>query len=237
VTRRVARSLAFFAAVFFAALAVYSIDTTIQGARMELVDKGKEVLFSGGVKLVRGTDTMLAREMRTNQTRDKVNVKGNVRLTREASSTDTWKAFGDLGFYNTKDGTGYLIGTAKRAHVTRTEVVTSTITRLTEIFADRIDFVREGQRAFARGNVYGKTVDPKTGDVYEFQSAEADHFGDDGRVVLRGGPEQPVITSTGPKGTRRVTGKTLIYYIDARRLVSTENAEAVVHEVREEKKK
>lgn len=215
-------------ALLLTALAVHGVDTTITGGRMEMVDKGQEVRFTGGVKLSRGTDTLVSREMRTNRTRDKVNVKGDVRLTRNASSTETWKAFGDSGFYDTKDGTGYLIGTVKRAHVTRTEVLSSTQTRLTDIYADRINFYREGDRAFAQGNVYGKTIDPKTGDVFEFHSQEAEHLGNEGKVTLTGPTEKPVLTQRTPKGTKRITGKTIIYYIEQRRLISKNSAEAVM---------
>jgi lipopolysaccharide export system protein LptA len=223
------------AALFAAAPAAHGVDTTISGGRMELVNKGDEALFTGGVTLERGADTLLSREMRTNRARDKINVKGNIRMTRHVSSTETWKAFGDTGFYSTKDGAGYLIGTAKRAHVTRTEIVSSTETRVMDIFADRIDFVREGQRTFAQGNVYGKTIDPKTGDVMEFHSQEAEHLGDEGRVTLTGKTEKPVLTQAGVKGTKRVTGKTIIYYIDTRRLVSKDSAEAVMRQKHQEK--
>lgn len=221
-------------AAFFAAPVVHGVDTTITGARMELINKGDEVLFSGGVKLDRGIDHVRSRQMRTNKTRDKVTLTGNVRLVRKASSTDTWKAFGDLGFYNTKDGTGYLIGSAKRAHVERTEILSSTMTRVTDIYADRIDFAREGQRAFAQGNVYGRTTDPQTGDVYEFHSQEAEHRGDEKRVILTGPTEKPVLTQTGKKGTRRVTGKTIIYYIDTRRLVAKNAAQAVMRQPKDQ---
>ena len=222
------------AALFAAAPIVYAVDTTISGGRMEMVDKGQEVRFTGGVKLLRGIDTLTSKEMRTNRTRDKVNVKGNVKLTRNASSTETWKAFGDTGFYDTKEGTGYLIGTVKRARVTRTEIFSSTQTRVTDIFADRIDFYRDGQRAFAQGNVYGKTIDPKSGDVMEFRSQEAEHLGDEGKVTLTGRTEMPVLTQTGVKGTKRVTGKTIIYYIGSQRLISKDSAQAVVVQEKKE---
>jgi len=221
------------AALFAAVPILYSVTTTISGARMEMIGKGEEVLFTGGVKLVRGTDTLISREMRTNRTRDKVNVKGDVKLIRKLSSTETWKAFGDSGYYDTKDGTGYLLGKVKRAHIMRAEVLSATQTRVTDIWADRIDFEREGQRAFAQGNVYGKTIDPKTGDVLEFRSQEAEHLGQEGKVTLTGPTEKPVLDQTTLKGTKRITGKTIIYYIDERRLISRDTAEAVI---RQEKK-
>jgi lipopolysaccharide export system protein LptA len=230
--RRLMVAAAIHAAALLAAPASHSVDTTIKGARMELVDKGEEVVFTGGVRLERGTDTVIAKTMRTNKARDRVAVKGDVRLTRLTSATETWKAFGDSGFYNTKDGTGYLVGAVKRAHMTRTEVLSSTSSRYSEIYADRIDFVREGQRAFAQGHVYGKMADPDTGDVYEFNSEEAEHRGDEGRIILTGPTTRPVITQNGPRGFKRVTGKTIIYYIDRRKLISTNNAEAVLQQVK-----
>lgn len=218
------------ALVLVAVPSVRGVDTTIKGERMELLNKGEEVLFSGGVRLDRGNDTLLARTMRTNQNRDRVNVKGDVKLTRKMSSTETWKGFGDAGFYNVTNGTGYLLGGVNRAHLIRTEVVSTAAVKTADIFADRIDFYREGQRAFAKGNVYGKLSDPVTGDVYEFRSEEAEHRGAEGCVVLTGATEKPVVTHVGQKRSKRITGKKIIYYIQSRRLVSTNNAEAVLRQ-------
>ncbi len=205
-------------------------ETTITGDRMELLDKGAQVVFTGGVHLVRGTDDMRAEQMRTNRERNKITATGKVRLIRQESSTETWKGFGDTGHYETDMGTGYLIGGKKKqAKLTRDAVLSSSQTQSMEITADRIDFSREPQRAYARGRVYGKTVDAKTGEIYEFYAAEAEYRGAERRVILLGVPT-PVVTQTGVRKMRRITGERIIYYIDQRRVISEGSARAYTRE-------
>lgn len=223
------RRLALSVLLLTLAAAAGAEDTTITGDRMELVDKGNQVIFSGGVHLVRGPDDMRATEMRTNKTRDKITAKGKVRLVRKASSTETWKGFGDVGHYETDTGTGYLLGTRKQARLIRDAVTESSATQSMDIIADRIDFSREPQRAYARGKVYGKTIDPKSGETYEFYAAEAEYRGSERRVILLGLP-RPVILQTGLRKVRRVTGDRIIYYIDERRLISEGSAQAYTRE-------
>ncbi|MBV9079775.1 MAG: hypothetical protein JO102_01505 [Elusimicrobia bacterium] len=224
------RDVALLAAALLAAPLAHGVDTTIKGGRMEILNKGGEAVFTGGVKLDRGTDEMRAEEMRTNRERDKISAKGNVSLFRQTSATETWRAYGESGFYDTKTGDGYLVGKKKQARVIRTEILSSTATRQIEILADRIDFAKEGQRATAKGLVYGKTVDPDTGDLYVFESDQADYQGDDKQIILTGADLMPLLTQTGPKETRRVTGEKIIYYIDSRRLISEGSAQAVLRQ-------
>jgi lipopolysaccharide export system protein LptA len=222
-----------FLAIALAAGVASAEDTTITGDRMEFLNKGAEVLFTGGVHLVRGTDDIKASEMRTNKERDKVTAKGDVKLFRQTSATETWRAFGDSGFYDTQSGQGYLKGKRRRqAKLVREEVVTSTITRTIVLFADRIDFSKEPQRAYAVGHVHGETTDPKTGDNYEFDAHEAEYRGDDKRVVLFGKPRPIVNQPNGPKA-KRVTGDRIIYYVDERRMIAEGSARAVLRELKE----
>lgn len=209
--------------------ACFAENTTITGERMELLNKGEVVVFSGNVHLVRGDDDMRAAEMKTNKARDRITARGRVRLVRIASATETWKGFGDVGHYETQTGTGYLLGLDKRARMVREEVVSSTETRTMEILADRIDFSREPQRAFARGSVFGTTTDPETGERYEFRAAEAEYRGAERRIILFGEP-RPVLTQSGGPKTRRITGDRIIYYLDQRRLISEGSARAVTRE-------
>ena len=208
--------------------------TTITGDRMDLLNKGAEVRFVGGVHLVRGTDDMRAREMRTNRERDKITARGDVKLFRQTSATETWRAFGESGFYDTQTGRGFLKGKRRRqAKLVREEVVTSTITRTMVITADRIDFSREPQRAYAVGHVHGQTTDPRTGDFYEFDAHEAEYRGDnDKRVVLFGKPRPVVKQPNGPKA-KQVTGDRIIYYVDERRMIAEGSARAVLREWKE----
>lgn len=208
-----------------------AIDTTIEGGRMELVNKGNTVLFTDGVKLVRGIDQLKAARMETNQNRDRVFVKGNVRLLRTVSSTETWTGNGDKGFYDTQTGAGYLEGEKdKKARVVHTEILSSTSTRIVTLYADRIDFEREKKRSTAKGRVQGDTVDPATQEKYEFWADQADFDGAANTIVLSG-ETQPLVVQTVKDGSRRVWGDKIVYNTETKNMLSEGNARAVFVDV------
>ena len=217
------------------ALALFSIlslvsaaDTTIKGGRMELINKGESALFTDGVKLNRGPDQVESNQMRTNRERDKVTVTGNVRLLRRVSSTETWKGFGASGHYNTEEGSGYLLGDNRnQARVIHTEVLSSTASRVVTVTADRIDFLRDTKKAFAQGKVQGSTVDPDTGDKYEFWSDRAEFDGEEKKLTLTG-ETQPLVLHTEEAGGRRtLRGDKIVYFTDDRRMTSEGKSRAV----------
>ena len=218
--------------VLLAALAgaARAAETRITGGRMELLNKGADVIFKGNVRLERGGDLLLADEMRTTRERDKVTAIGNVRLTRTLSSTETVKAFGTRGHYNTQTGAGHLVGNRKQAHVVRYEEVSSTATRVTHLYANRIDFFRDEERALARGRASGSAEDPATGDRYEFTAPSAEYLGERRRVVLKteAGEDLPVLVQLSEGERRVVSGETVIYDIDEQHLVTQGRAKAVL---------
>jgi lipopolysaccharide export system protein LptA len=211
-----------------------AIDTTIKGGRMELLNQGDQVRFEGGVTLERGNDILRAAEMVTNKTRDKVNVKGDVRLLRRMPNNESWKGYGATGFYDTKSGGGYLQGGKERAHIVHVEVISSTQTRRTDLYAKRFDFKNKGASAVGNGNVYGTVTDPQTGDMYEFWSDRADYDGDSRKIVLSGA-RQPLVKQTGTGPTRTIRGDTVTYFVEQRRMISEGNAQVVTTEMPSEK--
>ena len=60
--------------VVLCSVSLYALDTTIKGGKMELVNQGEKVIFTKGVTMRRGTDTITSKKMVTNKKRDKVTV-------------------------------------------------------------------------------------------------------------------------------------------------------------------
>ena len=180
------KSIRFIPLLFLGVTSLFGIETTIKGGKMELLKKGEVVLFKEGVRLDRGPDSLKAREMETTNKRDKVKARGDVQFIRHMSSTETLRGFGRSGFYNTQKGEGYLQGGIRRAHLIYQEVITSTQTRRVDIYAKKIDFLRNRSKAIARHKVYGKTTDPESGDKYEFWADKAEYFGDEKKIILTG---------------------------------------------------
>lgn len=207
--------------------------TTIEGGRMELIDKGEVVLFKGGVTLRRGNDVLQAAQMRTTRKKDRISANGNVRLFRRLSSTQTLKGYGQNGFYNSKTGDGYLVRGRKPARLIFVEVLSSTRTRRTDIFSDRIDFEQNPMRALATGSVYGKTIDPDTSEVYEFWSDRGEYKQSDSTVVLSGEPK-PVVRLSKGDTYKRITGKTIIYNVKDQRFSAEGATKAVLVERKNE---
>ncbi len=203
-----------------------AIETTIKGGHMELLDKGDRVLFRDNVRMERGTDVVQANEMVTTKMRDKITATGNVRLFRAVSSTESWRGRGQKGYYDTKTGEGYLFGQKEQAHMTRTEVLSSTTTREINVLADRIDFDREASKAVATGRVYTKTIDPDTKNLYEFWAERAVYNGNEKTLVLSG-EEQPRVKESGGDGTKVITGDVITYKVEQKVFVSDGDAVAV----------
>ena len=212
-----------------------AVDTTIKGGRMEVFNQVEKVVFSGGVRMERGTDILTAQTMITNKTRDKVTAEGQVVLIRHVSDTETWKGWGETGFYDTKSGAGYLIGSKKVAHVNQTEILSSTSTRVMDIFSNRFDFLKNAKQAEATGAVYGKTIDPDTLDFYEFWSEKANYDGNKRQVILSG-PVPSKLRQQVKKDVRIVKGDVITYWIDDRKLLSDGNAVSVFEDYPEEAK-
>src|SRR5687768_1922477 len=87
-----------------------AVETQIKGGSMELLQNGESVYFKDGVELIRAGDRLTAREMKTTSSRDKISAWGNVKIYRKVKDGEIIEGFGDEGFYDTKKGTGYLIG-------------------------------------------------------------------------------------------------------------------------------
>lgn len=225
-----------FAWLFVLATQVSAVDTTITGGRMELLNKGETVLFTGGVELNRGIDRVLANQMKTNKQRDQVTAEGNVRLYRHVSSTETWEGSGDTGFYNTKQGAGYLLGRkTAQAHISHTEILSSTMTRVIHLYGDRIDFSRSPQQVIATGHVAGNTIDPETGDHFDFWADRALFDGDQHAVTLTG-ESQPIAIQTLQTGRRVIKGDKITYFHQSQRMISDGHAQAVFEDVKENRK-
>lgn len=210
-----------------------AIDTVIKGGRMELRDKGDIVYFTDGVRLTRGPDRLVAREMVTTKSRDRVTAIGDVKLHRDVSEQEKWDGTGEKGYYDTRSGTGYLLRGRRRAHLTQTKIISSTATQKVDIDADRFDFERDPKIAVATGDVFGTTTNPDTGDVFRFWAEKAVYDGNERKVTLTGNPK-PKIHQHVADGERTITGQVIIYYIDSQRLVSKDDAEAVFTEEKKE---
>lgn len=194
---------------------------------MELINKGQEVVFSGGVKMTQATDVLTAREMRTTQKRDKITAKGDVKLFRQVSATETWKGSGEKGSYDAASGMGTLWGGVNPAAINKSEIVSSTMTRIIDLWGDQIDFFREIKMAKAVGRAQGKTVDPHTGEQYEFWSDQAVYDGKM-KVLVLTSKTRARILQTGQTSKREVFGRTITYYVDSGRMVSDGEAQAVM---------
>jgi len=193
---------------------------------MELLNKGETVVFSDGVSLVRSSDTLTADKMVTDKERDKIHAYGDVCLHRKMNDGESWKGYGAEGFYDTKPGTGFLLGKGKQAHLIYNQVLSSTETRKIDLFADRVDFSNPSQIGYAKGNVYGRTVDPGTSDLYEFwsQNAELDK---QKNVIILSGRVQPLVTQTKGDEKKNIRGDVITYYIDSKKFVAEGKSQAV----------
>lgn len=220
---------AFLAATAWVSVFALGEDTIIKGGKMELINKGQEVVFSGGVKMTQATDVLTAREMRTTQNRDRITAKGDVRLFRQASSTETWRGSGEKGFYDANAGLGTLWGGKDPAYINKTEVVSSTITRSVDLWGDQIEFYRESKMAKAVGRARGKTRDPQTGDQYEFWAEKAVYDGK-AKVLILTGEKNSRLLQTGKTTKREVFGQAITYYVDSGRMVSDGDAKAVMED-------
>jgi lipopolysaccharide export system protein LptA len=178
-------------------------ETIIKGAKMEIINKGESMIFSGGVKMLRGDDIVESETMKTNKTRDKIFAEGNVRLFRKTSSTETWQGFGKNGYFDNQSGSAYLTGNGKQAHVIRTEILSSTSSRVTDIYADRIDIFKAKETAKAQGQVSGIGVDPDTKDKFQFNSDVADYDGKLKTLILSGS-SQSTLTQTSIDAKRTI---------------------------------
>lgn len=207
----------------------FAADTTIKGGKMELLNKGQEVLFTKGVRLERGKDIIEAQQMKTDKSRKKIFASGKVKLFRKNSSTESWKGQGDTGFYNTESGEGYLVGNSKPAFVTRTEIVSSTQSRTVDLWAHQIDFFEQHQQAEANGNVTGQFVDPETMDKYEFLSDRAKFDGKTNELILSG-ETLPSVTQNSLSSRRRIVGETITYNSQSRKMVSEGQSQVVMEE-------
>ncbi len=203
-----------------------AVDTTIKGGKMELVDKGENIHFTGGVRLEKGTDVLIADQMTTNRNRDKVHAVDNVKLNRKMENGEEWQGFGAEGFYNNNTGDGYLLGRAKQAQIIYNQVLSSTATRRMNVWADRVDFSKSNESGLAKGHVYGRTVDPETNELYEFWSENADYNRQKGTIVLYGSP-QPLVLQTLGQDRKEVRGNVITYFVQNKRIISEGLAKAV----------
>jgi lipopolysaccharide transport protein LptA len=221
----------------FTSINANALETTVKGARMELLEKGEKVVFSGGVVLKRGPDTLKADKMITNKNRDKITAKGNVRLKRQYDDGETWEGYGKKGFYNTKKGEAYLEGGLKRAHVIYTQVLSTSATRVIDMYAKRFDFYQENRKAVGTKKVYGTSVDPETKDLYEFWSDRAVYEDSEGKITLSG-DKQPRVRQSQGSEEKTIRGDVIYYYVDTEKFISEGNAQAVfVGEVEQKEKK
>ncbi len=204
----------------------FAVQTTIKGEKMTLLDKGESVQFSDGVQLDRGTDRLIAARMVTNKAREKIKAFGNVKLFRKLDNGEEWRGFGAEGFYDTKTGVGFLLGKAKQAHIVYVQVLSSTATRQIDIFAEKFDFFKINDMGIASGRVYGKTVDPETGDLYEFWAEKAVYEREKGTIVLTGEP-QPLVTQKIGKETKKVQGDVVTYSLNEKKFISEGRSRAV----------
>ncbi|MFN0118508.1 MAG: LptA/OstA family protein [Elusimicrobiota bacterium] len=227
----------FLVGIFFIFLTstAFSVDTTITGGEMELRDKGETVFFKGGVHLRRGNDTMKSQEMSTNKNRDQVTAVGHVQLFRKVSSTENWKGKGDQAYYETQNASGYLLSYEKRASLRRTEILSSTMTRVVDMFAKRFDFFKNNQFATANGHVYGKTIDSQSRSGYEFWSNKAEYDGGSKIITLSGWPFPKLVQKDAEK-TSTLVGENILYNVETQKLVSKGNAMAVFTDLGEKKK-
>jgi len=197
---------------------------------MELQDQGETVLFKNGVTLERGTDELRAKRMSTNKGRDRISASGNVQLVRKLGLSEKIKGFGSAGFYDTTSGEGYLTGGSTKTHVVYTKVMSSTSTRVIDVYADRFDFSKQDSTAVASGHVYGRTRDPDTLNLYEFWSDSA-VFQDSEKKVVLSGQTQPFVREIGREGERNVLGDIITYFYEGKHFISTGNARAVLQDL------
>ncbi len=212
-------------------------ETTITGNSMELLDRGEEVLFTGKVKLERGTDVIKAGWMKTSKYKDKVNAKGNVELLRTMPDGEKVKAYGDEAFYNAETGQGHILGTKKKkSHVIYSQVVSATATRTLDMYAHRFDFSENTSTGTARGAVYGISPDVQTGTPYEFWSEKADLDNQKKNIHLTG-ETQPKVRQAIDNGSRTIVGDSIVYSYETKKFEANGRAQAVFVDIKKEETK
>lgn len=94
--------------------------TVITGDRMNILDQGDAVEFTGGVKMVRGDDTLTADRMVSDEKNKTVRAWGRVHWRRDVPLEGIrWDVWGDEGFFDSANSSGTLRGKRKQARVRR----------------------------------------------------------------------------------------------------------------------
>src|SRR5262245_36469236 len=76
--------------------------TVITGSQMNLLNKGDAVEFVGGVKVVRGNDSLSANKVLSEEKKGMVHAWGDVYLRRDIPDENVrWEAWAQEGAYNT----------------------------------------------------------------------------------------------------------------------------------------
>jgi hypothetical protein len=94
----------------------------ISGREVRVLRRGQAVEFTGGVVLTRGTDSLRADRMISEETTKIARAFGRVHLRREDPVAGVrWDVWGDRGVYDTLTASGTLWGRGRAAQLRRTE--------------------------------------------------------------------------------------------------------------------
>ena len=142
---------------------------------------------------------------------------GHVTITSHDADI-VWKAYGEKGLYDSKDNTMTLWGApSKRARVIRHPK--NEPSRITlEMYGDTLKTDSTTTFFHAEGNTYGIDISTSTHQFLRFWAASTDY--NQARSLIRLEGERPLMIIDKPTERRSVTGTTIRYLINERRLIA-----------------
>ena len=119
-----------------------------------------------------------------------------------------------------------MIGKKTQARLVYANVISTSTKKSIDIVANRFDFTKDSTVIIGTGKVYGQTLDPETGDKYEFWSEKADYRGADKMIILTGTPP-PFVQQMNGDLKRTIRGNTITYHLDTKVFLADGQSEAV----------
>lgn len=231
--------------------------TVITSRSARVLGKGRTVEFTGDVVLVRGSDTMWADRLITEDNNAFARAWGNVVFRRESEGDPVrWESWGDRAVYDTRLASGTVWGDGKSARARRTPVGDPSLRGgVVDVEAPVITLARTSTGpvvsdaaaglAQARGSVYIKSLESTpTVRVTELWSERADYNGPEDRFAVEGvygvsawgdrpdGPpanlDRPYARQSQGRDLREVEGERIVFHPVSRRLVVERRAKAFI---------
>lgn len=240
------------------------VKTVITGARMNLIQKGAAVEFTGGVTMQRGPDLLKADRMVSDEKNGLTQAWGRVYLRRDDPAAGArWEAWSEEAQYAKNLSSGTLWGKKEPARVLRKPL--SGEGEQLEMRGYRITFyeaapvapstspaqvVEAEKRVYVRMEEEPEKEGPPSARVTEIWAGRCEYDGRLSSTTFTGGygdpapesaiagrdPAFPLARQREDGDVRELTGESVTYMLDERRLLAEGNVRAVILG-REEKRK